>query len=257
MQTNISYYQTKKEYRLLVSNTLPNLLQLKKTDDKQAFNALVLKIVPEIRKYINSQLNTAIKKGHFSKNKIKANDIIDQLFIEIYDYIDEVQHEDDFYHWLFKKTNELLDDIIVEEEFDGLFFKDIDEYSKPEWDEMQENFSTDGNGHLLMVDELDDLSYNHNDYTLNHVFIEDDEKSLIEKIDKDLSAEEIQNHISMVVYHMPYAMRNVFELFSIEELALKEIAQITNKTLEEVVELLQEAKKTLQESLLYRYSITQ
>ncbi|MBE0391901.1 RNA polymerase sigma factor [Flavobacterium sp. PL002] len=255
MQTNISYYQNKKEFRLFVSNTYPDLIKLKKEDDKSSFNALVLKIMPEIKKYVNGQLNIAIKKGHFPKNKIKADDIIDQLFIEIYDHIDEVKQEKDFYLWLFKKTNELLDDITVEEEFDEFFFKNIDDYSKPEWDAMQENFSTDGDGHLLMIEELDDISYNHNDYTLNHVFIEDNQKALIEKIDKELSAEEIQNHIQMVLYNLPYSMRNVFELFTIEQLELEEIAKIRNNTLEEVSQLLNDAKQALQASFLKRFAI--
>lgn len=211
--------------------------------------------MPEIKKYVNGQLKTAIKKGHFSKNKIKADDIIDQLFIEIYDHIDEVKQQKDFYLWLFKKTNELLDDITVEEEFDEFFFKNIDDYSKPEWDAMQENFSTDGGGDLLMIEELDDMSYNHNDYTLNHVFIEDNQKALIEKIDNDLSAEEVQNHIQMVLYNLPYSMRNVFELFAIEQLELEEIAKIRNNTLEEVSQLLNDTKQVLQASFLKRYAI--
>ena len=185
---------------------------------------------------------------------LEKKDIFDQLFIEIYDHIDEVKQEKDFYLWLFKKTNELLEDSTVEEEFDELFFKNIDDYSKTEWEAMQENFSTDGDGHLLMVEELDDSSYNHNDYTLNKVFIEDNQKTLIEKIDKDLSAEEIQNHIQMVLYNLPYSMRNVFELFAIEQLEIEEIAQIRNNTLEEVSQLLNDAKQALQVSFLKRYA---
>ncbi|MEZ7500137.1 sigma-70 family RNA polymerase sigma factor [Flavobacterium sp. Arc3] len=254
MQTNISHSHNKKEFRLFVSNSFQDLIQLKNEGDEPNFNALVLKIMPEIKKYVTGQLNTAIKKGHFSKNKFKADDIIDQLFITIYDNIEDVKHEKDFYLWLFKKTNELLDDIIVEEEFDEFFFKNIDDYSKPEWDEMQENYSTDGGGDLLMIEELDDMSYNHNDYTLNHVFIEDNQKALIEKIDKDISAEEIQKHIAMVLHNLPYSMRNVFELFSSQQLELEEIAQIRNNTLEEVEQLLNEAKKIIQVSLLNRYS---
>ncbi|MEZ7505557.1 sigma-70 family RNA polymerase sigma factor [Flavobacterium sp. Arc2] len=255
MQTDISYYSNKKEFRVFVSDSFQDLIQLKNEGDEPNFNALVLKIMPEIKKYVTGQLNTAIKKGHFSKNKFKADDIIDQLFITIYDNIEDVKHEKDFYLWLFKKTNELLDDIIVEEEFDEFFFKNIDDYSKPEWDEMQENYSTDGGGDLLMIEELDDMSYNHNDYTLNHVFVEDNQKALIEKIDKDISAEEIQNHIAMVLHNLPYSMRNVFELFNSQQLELEEIAQIRNNTLEEVEQLLNEAKKIIQVSLLNRYSI--
>ncbi len=253
MQTNVSYYQNKKEFRVLVTNTFPNLIQLKKEGNQASFNVFVLKIIPEIRKYVNGQLNTTIKKGHFSKGKYKADDFIDQLFIEIYDNIEDVENEKYFYLWLFKKTNDLLEDAIVEEEFDEFFFKNIDDYSKPEWDEMQEKFSTDGGGDLLMIEELDDMSYNHNDYTLNHVFIEDNEKALIEKIDKDISTEEIQHHIALVLHNLPLAMRNVFELFTNEQLELEEIAQIRNNTLEEVEQLLKDAKKALHVSLFNRY----
>ena len=63
MQTNISYYQNKKEFRLFVSNSFQDLIKLKNEGDEVSFNTLVLKIMPEIRKYVNGQLNTAIKKG--------------------------------------------------------------------------------------------------------------------------------------------------------------------------------------------------
>ena len=149
MKTNVSYYQNKKEFRLFVTQSYSQLIQLKKEGDQASFNALVLKIMPQIRQYINTQLNVAIRKGHFSKNKFKADDIIDQLFIEIYDHIEDVKQENDFYVWLFKKTNDLLEDITVEEEFDEFFFKNIDDYTRPEWDEMQEKYSTDGGGDLL------------------------------------------------------------------------------------------------------------
>jgi DNA-directed RNA polymerase specialized sigma24 family protein len=255
MKTISSYYQTKKEFRLYVTKTFPDFVQLKREGDQASFNALVLKIMPEIRLYINGQLNTAIKKGHFSKGKYKADDFIGQLFIEIYDNLEEVATEDEFYLWLFKKTNELLEDAIVEEEFDDFFLKNIDTYSKPEWDAMQETYSTDGGGDLLMLEELDDRSYNHNDYVLNHVFIEDTEKELIEKIDTNISAEDIQRHIKMVLHNLPLAMRNVYELYADQQLALEEIALIRNSTLKEVERLLNDAKQALQVSLFNRYPI--
>ncbi|MGB3344197.1 MAG: sigma-70 family RNA polymerase sigma factor [Aequorivita sp.] len=255
MKSTVKYYQQQKEFRVFVAQAFPDLIQLKKENDQASFNSLVLKIMPQIRQYINNQLKAAIKKGHFSKNKYRADDIIDPLFIEIYNNIEEVKDEKKFYPWLFKKTNDLLEDIIVEEEFDDLFFKNIDDYSKPEWDEMQEKYSTDGGGDLLMVEELDDMSYNHNDYTLNHVFIENNEKALIEKIDKDLSEEKIQKHITMVLNNLPSAMRNVFEMFTKQHLGLEEIAEIRNNTIEEVDQLLKDAKRALQVSLLNRYTV--
>lgn len=253
MKDTFKYYQSKKEFRVFVSRTYPDLIQLRKQGDKTSFNELVLKVLPDIRKYINGRLNAAIKKGHFSKDKYKADEFIDQLFIEIYDHIEEVQNEKHFYLWLFKKTNELLEDTIVEEEFDELFFKNIDDYTKPEWDEMEENFSTDADGDLLMIEELDDISYNKNDYTLNHVFIEDNENDLVEKLDKKLSEEEIHNHIELILHHLPLSMRNVFELFTQRQFDLDEIAKIRNTTIEQVRKLLDDTRKSLQVSFTKRY----
>ncbi|WP_299107692.1 RNA polymerase sigma factor [uncultured Winogradskyella sp.] len=255
MQTDVSYYQNKKEFRLFVTKSYSDLVQLKKEGNQASFNTLVIKIMPQIRQYVNTQLNTAIKKGHFSKNKFKADDIIDQLFIEIYDHIEEVKQEKDFYLWLFKKTNNLLEDITVEEEFDEFFFKNIDDYTRPEWDEMQEKYSTDGGGDLLLIEELDDQSYNHNDYTLNHVFIENDENDWIKKIDKDLSTKDINNHIEMMLYNMPLEMRIVYQLSTTQHLSLDEIAQIRNNTLIDVQQLLKDAKKALQVSFINRYPV--
>lgn len=252
MKSNIAYSQ-QNQFRVVVENTYVDLLKSKKKNDPIAFNQKLLKILPDVKNYINGRLNTAIKKGHFSRGKYKADDFSDQLFIEIYDHIENLKDEKDFYLWLFKKTNELLEETIVEEEFDELFFKNIDDYSKPEWDAMQENYSTDGGGDLLMIEEMDDRSYNHNDYTLNHVFVEHKEKALIEKIDKGLNVEEIQSHIAMVLHNLPLSICNVFELHNNQHLELEEIAQIKNNTLEEVEKLLKDAKTALQVSFVNKY----
>ena len=254
MKTSISYYQNKTEFRLFVTKSFSSLIKLKEEDNQVSFNELVLKILPEIRKYVNDRLKTAIKKGHFSIKKYKADDVIDQLFITIFDNIEEVENENDFYLWLFKKTNELLDDLIVEEEFNELFFNNIDDYSRPEWDEMQEKFSTDGGGDLLMIEELDDFSYNHNDYSLSHVFVEDNEKGLAEKLDVKLGEDKINEHIELVLHNMPSAMRIVFYLYTNQKLQIEEIAELQKKTINEVEKLLSEAKKVIQRSLFNRYS---
>ncbi|AUC84641.1 sigma-70 family RNA polymerase sigma factor [Polaribacter sp. ALD11] len=255
METQTIHYKIRKELRVSIKQKLPNLIKYKQEDNEAAFYDLLLEILPDLRQYVNKRVLAAIQKGHFPRNKYDPNDFIDELFIETYDHIENFSNADEFYMWLYKKANELLEDVIIEEEFDELFFKNIDDYSKPEWDAMQENYSTDGGGDILMIDELDDISYYHNDYTLNHVFVENKEKALIEKIDKDLNTKEIQNHIAMVLHNLPLAMRTVFELHTNQHLDLKEIAHIRNTSLKEVEQLLKDAKKALQVSFFNRYSV--
>ena len=253
MDTNLSHQKNQEVLRLRVEHTFQELVKFKKEQNKASFNTQLLKIMPEVTKYVSGRLNAAIKKGHFSKNKYKADGFVNQLFIEIYDHIDEVKKENDFYIWLFKKTNELIEDTIVEEEFDDYFFKNIDTYSKPEWDAMEQEFSTDGDGDLLMIEELDDSSYNHNDYTLNHVFVEDNKKALIDKIDKDLKQDAINRHVQTVLHNLPMSMQAIFELSTQQHLSIQEIAQVRNSTVIEVENLLKNARKALQISLFNRY----
>jgi len=255
MKTNISHFETKTGFRLFVTKSFSSLIKLKKAENQTSFNQLVLKILPEIRRYVNQRFNTAIKKGHFSKKKYKADDILDQLFITIYDDIEEVKGESNFYLWLFKKTNVLLEDVIVEEEFNELFFKNIDDYTQPEWDEMQEEFSTDGGGDLLMIEELDDFTYNHNDYSLEDVFVKDDEKALVEVLDKQLGEDKINEHIELVLHNMSASMRIVFYLYTNQKLKIEEIAEIQKKSIPEIEKLLSDAKRAIQRSLFNRYSV--
>ena len=56
---------------MFVMLLLPKVIQLKKEGKQTSFNELVLKIMPEIRKYVKGQLNTATKKGTSLKGNIK------------------------------------------------------------------------------------------------------------------------------------------------------------------------------------------
>ncbi|MEM5538225.1 MULTISPECIES: RNA polymerase sigma factor [unclassified Olleya] len=253
MNTNIKYYQSKNEFRLFVKQSHSDLLQFKNEGDKDAFNNLVLKILPVLRNYINRQLNVYISQGHFSKGKYKGDDIIDQLFIEIYDHIEDVKHEKDFYAWLYLKVDQIMEDIKVEEEFNDFFFKNIDTYSKPEWDAMEEKYTKDADGDLLLIEELSDSSYNHNDYELKPIFIEENEVDFINKIDKHLKQDEAKKHTAFVVGNLPNAMRQVFELFTNEHLSFEEIAVVRKLSITEVKKLFNDAKKALQISLFNRY----
>ena len=159
----LKYFESKKEFNVFVASTFSDMVQFKKENDKLDFNNLLLKDLHQVKRYITKRLSTALTKGNLPKGKYKVDDFIDQLFIEVYDHFDEVQNKEELHLWLFKKADELLDDTIADEEFDDYFFRNIDDYSKPEWDAMEEKFSTDGGGDYVMIDELDDISYPKND----------------------------------------------------------------------------------------------
>lgn len=246
-------YKSQKEFHIFVASTYSDLKKIKDSGDKTAFNELLLKDLPQVKRYITKRLNTALSKGNLPRGKYRPEDFLDQLFIEVYDHFDEVDGKADLYPWLFKKADELLEDTIIDEEFDEYFFENIDDFSRPEWDEMEEKFSTDGDGDLVMIEELDDSSYPKNDYVLNHVFVEDDKKGFIDRLDKELGEENIRKHTAMVLHHLPMSMRAVFELATQYHFDVAEIAKIRNQSIQETSQLLENARKSLETSFFNRH----
>ncbi|MEZ4970642.1 MAG: sigma-70 family RNA polymerase sigma factor [Flavobacteriaceae bacterium] len=253
MAESVNLFQSKRKLHLFVANSFSDLIRLKKEEDLKAFNEVLIKTMPEVRRYVQKNFNRALVWGKIDRNRYKAEEIIDQLFIEVHDHLDEIKDKHGLYPWMFKKVDEMLEAIFVEEEFDTLFIENIDTYSKPEWEGMQEKFTTDGEGDLIMNEELDDISYAKNDYVLNHVFIDDGDKDIMIQLDKKLDTENIRKHSQMVLHHLPMPMRKVYELFTEHQFDVAEIAKIRNSTIEEIESLLETARRSLRTSFIKRY----
>jgi len=254
MKTIFKEYQTQNEFHRFVITSYSDLIEMKKEGNKTAFNELMLQVLPQVKIYISQKLNKAIKNGGIAEGKYKSDDFVDDLYIKTFDHINEIEDEKDFHLWLFKKADELLADAITEEEFDDLFFKNIDNYAKPEWDAMEENYSTDGGGDLVMIEELDDASYYKNNYTLKDIFIDNEEEQIVRELDEKLSEEKINRHVQMVVQKLPLRMQTVFDLVANHQFEPVDIAKIKNIQVPEVIELLSTARKLIKASFKQRFT---
>lgn len=241
------------DVRIIMKETYSNLVSFKRKENRESFNSELLKVLPQINRYVSKRLNSAVANGKLNKGMFNANDFTDQLFIEVYDNIDDIKTENELHIFLFKKVDELLEDSLVEEEFDHVFFENIDTYSKIEWDAMEENYTQDGDGDFLLLEEMDDKSLDKSNYSLNHVFITEEEKKLADKLDASLNKERIYRHTQLVLDKMNMPMRTVFELFANEGLTTEEIAEIRKTTLAQVEELLSSARKLLKDSFEKRF----
>jgi len=237
------------QYLDFIGNILSDLKELKKQKRQFDFNKLMEKALPNVKRYFSLHLARALKDKSVPEGKYKVADLVDELYIMAYDHIHEVKEDKYLYGWLFKKAEELMEDIVIEEDFDQAFYENIDNYSKLEWDEMEEQFSTDGDGDLVMEEELDDLSYPKNEYTLKDVFIEDNQEVLIEKINKELNEEKIKRTVNVVLSRLPLMLRTIFDLSAIYKFELHEIAEIKKLELHEVEKGLAEVREYLRKSL--------
>ena len=250
MEKIINSKHEKSTFHVLIEETFPRLQQLKKEKNRIAFDSLMEKVLPTVKQYINRQLKASIKNKTLPEGKYKVEDFTDELYIEAYENIQDFTEKKQLRLWLFSHADIILEDTIIEEEFDSLFFKNIDDFSKEEWDAMEEQFTKDGDGDLIMLEELDDLSYSKQDYTLADVFIEDNEENLIENLNAEMTKKEIQQQVESILFLLPFHIRTIFELSVNLEFDSEEVADIKNMTARDVEEILAKAKNIIRSSLL-------
>lgn len=255
MKDQMVLSRSRETLRISFKKALPELLTLKKKNDHKDFNKLFLKVIPKLKEFAASRVITAPKKNHFPTNMYSANDFKAYLFIETYDNIDPFSSEDEFYIWPYKKAHELLDDVITEEEFDDIFFKNIDDFTQPEWEQLEEKFSTESNGDLIMREDLEDISCYREPYKTTEVFVTDTENSFIEKKDERFHEKEIYRHIAMALHNLSKPMRTVVQLYNEKHLTLAEIATIVKESVEQIGALLKDARKAIEISLFNRYTL--
>jgi len=189
------------------------LLQgMKASGDKKGFNELLHEIMAPIQKYAKHEIRIAEIKGVIPENNYQVSELMDDLMIKTFDEIENIDASQDIIGWLFKQADALLEDLYVEEEFNSYFNKNIDDLSQPELDAMEELITRDGDGDLILVDELDDMSYSNYAYVLDDIFVSDPEKALIENIDAGLIKEKTKRSIAKMIRFLPSKMRSVYNL---------------------------------------------
>jgi RNA polymerase sigma factor (sigma-70 family) len=239
-------------YHIQIQDAFITLKTLKRENKQESFKEKFMELLPTIKQYIKKRLETASKK-ELLKQGFSIDDFVNDLYIYVYDHIEELNDQEDFHIWLYKVVDTLIQEALIEEKLDDVLFKNIDEYSKPEWDEMEEEFSTDGDGDLVMFEELDDTSLRKDNYELKDIFIEDNEKELTEKLEKELSKERINTHTQMVLNTLPLEAQSVFDLYALNGFDANEIARIKKMQVSNIDRLLEETQNLLKTSFKNRF----
>ncbi len=243
----------KNTYHIQIQQAFVLLKTLKKENKKEAFRDKFMELLPGIKQYIKNSIETASKKELLKQQGYGVDDFVNELYIYVYDHIEELENQGEFHLWLFEAIDKLIEDALIDEEFEDFFFKDIDDYSKQEWDAMEEEFSTDGDGDLVLLEELDDPRLDKNNYELRDVFKEDNEQELTEKLEKELSQERIDAHTKMVLKKLPMATQRVYDLYTLGGFDSKDIARIKRNQINAIDKLLAETQNILKTSFKSRF----
>lgn len=238
----------------LAALSFEKLIRLQGENEQHQFNETMEQILPDVNSYIARNLSAAVRNGNLPSGKYTVEDFTDELYLRTYDQISEVEDEKELHPWLFKKADELLEERISEEAQDELFFENIDNYTREEWNRMQTAFGVDGEGELLLLEEFDDPSYPLYEYQLSDAFLEENpEEKWLEALNEELGDAQIHQHIDMVLHRLPARVRSVYDLAVNQRFKPYEIAKIKRISVYQVEKYVKQAKESIQKSLESRY----
>jgi len=230
------------------------LIRLKENNEQNMFNEMMHQFLPDVNGYIARRLSAAVRNGHLPSGKYKVEDFTDELYLSAFEHIKEVEDERHMLPWLFKKTDELLEKTMVVEEYNEFFFENIDNYTQAQWNQMQIDFSKEGDGDLMLLEEFDDPSYPNYEYRLADAFIEKNpENEWIENLNKEIGTNEIHQHIDMVLHRLPAPVRSVYDLYVNQLFQPYEIAKIKRISVYQVERYLNQAQSSIRKSIEKRF----
>ncbi|WP_027419012.1 hypothetical protein [Crocinitomix catalasitica] len=176
-----------------------DLVNFKALDDQKSFNNLMLAALPEMEKYVASRLRLAHNRGQLPEGKYEVSDFTNDLFIAAYDEFARFKTANEFSNWLYIKMDELIEDQIVEEDFDDFFFNDFGNYSTDEWQALEDKIDTSDKTGKVELKMSDSAITKSGEKVLAEIFKTDAERQQLEQIRNEVGDKGIASHLNLVM----------------------------------------------------------
>jgi len=230
--------------------------QTRSTDNFSEFKSLLTDLLPELHRYIVRRLNIAHATGLIHTKVLNPQEIIDAAYIELYERFSDKPESAEFLRtWAYRIADETLDRELNEVAYEEERLVDVDNIEQMELSELEEKYSIDADGELVMMDELDDISYNPELYE-SHLILED--VSPLQSIDDMIEANDkqiVHAEIRKLLIMLPEQERSIFDLYWLGGLEMEQIADIKNISTARAEEILKMVTRKVKEKLEIRFSI--
>ncbi len=195
--------------------------------ENEQFNHLIKELLPSLKTYTMRYLKT---HGHNIKLKISVQEILDEVYINLFDRFNERPSTiNNISSWIYGITHEFLERYLEENiiKFEQL---DISILAANELKSLEEEYTVDADGEIVLLEELDDISYMNKNYGAemlpNDAFISYPE---IHPLSKD---------IYLALEDCDEKQRMIFEMYWLDELSEDEIGKsmgINNSEVEKII----------------------
>ncbi|WP_372948518.1 RNA polymerase sigma factor [Mariniphaga sp.] len=230
---------------------LQNLQELRHDNIKETFTELTKILFSDIARYIKRRIEAAEMTTTLEKGKFKIHELLDELYLAFYYHFDDISiNKNKIDIWLYKKADDLLNEKLKEFEFDRKKTIRLENILKKERNAFDEQITADADDEIILLDDLDDIVPASDELSVYDLIFEENEDSVLDDITLKLEREEIHKIIRLELAKLPVLEGNILDLYLINQLTEKEIAEIKNISIKEVESIIENSGKIIKEKLL-------
>lgn len=235
------------------------LLEFREENEPELFMVLVKKAVPNLIGYLRRRVRAAQIAAVLRKEAMKAEDLVDELYLRIYNKYREAPLQDSrrFINWLYAYADELLCEVIDTHGVQGLETS-IELIERKANHEMEEVYSVEADGDWMMQEDFDDPTYHYGDplfeqalLEYNDFFSDEDTAAKTDTLTEfDLLDEEQQQSLHRMLYNLPEFYRSTFDLYTLEKLSVEDIALIKRTDTATINKVLKDIREFMYSTLI-------
>ncbi|MFO7674629.1 MAG: hypothetical protein R6V74_13055 [Lutibacter sp.] len=207
--------------------------------------------IPVLKKFTASKLKLAEKEDLIDKGFYDANEILEEVFMEVFktysNDIDEKHLRQTLFLRIIQKINHKI-------EKENQFAEDlnIDTILKDELNLLKENYSVEADGNYIFDEDFDDISNNQNRFNPRHFILDRTmELEITGKLnlnDTALFSDQTRALFGATFYTLPPISKNIIELYVYGVQPVDEIAEtlkVNKVSVEKVIERVKERLEKL------------
>ena len=221
------------------------LYRHKEENDFEQFYNKISSLVPDLKKFTARSLKAAESQSAIDRGFYNAEGILDEIYLEVYKEFSDYMDEEKIKTILFSKAVQKIEEKkILEQETPE--YQSTEKMLKQELDALDERFTTQADGDLILNTELDDISYKqHTERPSNVILDETLEQQLIKKLEMSdtlLPSLERRTLFGALYNNIPPRSKSVLELFAFGNRNFYEISEILEVP-EEVIDRIMDKLK--------------
>jgi len=226
----------------------------KKIASTTNLNTKITSYMEPVKRYVANRLRLAVIDGIISRGKYRVEDITDEIYIRLNEeeFDPDLLAGDRVKLLMFMLADRQLEEIFAEEYVHGEDIS-VEEIVAGELKTLEEKFVAEADGDLVLYEELDDISYQHDQEQKTIFLLEPGfESELISALDLgNLYAEtaETRKTLARVYQKLPKLIGSIVDLHTAGGLSAEEIARVRNMDVKDVDRIIYQVKVHFQAAL--------